>query len=295
MKIIEQELNKFEKILSETLSDKYSEISNDINDFVFSKSKKLRPKIIFLYAKMLELEINQEILNLAISTELIHNSTLIHDDIIDEAKMRRGKQSLNIKLGNNLSVLAGDFLLALSMKFLTKCNNIECFNVFANSLSLMCEGEINQHFTLGIVPTMEEYIEKSKKKTAELFKSSLVSLCKITNQNEKTAEEFAINFGIAFQIRDDLINILQTDLTKPSLSDIHNKIYTAPVILLNEKIENLSTEEIVNKLNNNEIKTKTYNLIKEYADKAIASLSSIKDNQYKQELINLSKNLYKVV
>lgn len=295
MKIIEQELNKFEKILSETLSDKYSEISNDINDFVFSKSKKLRPKIIFLYAKMLELEINQEILNLAISTELIHNSTLIHDDIIDEAKMRRGKQSLNIKLGNNLSVLAGDFLLALSMKFLTKCNNIECFNVFSNSLSLMCEGEINQHFTLGIVPTMEEYIEKSKKKTAELFKSSLVSLCKITNQNEKTAEEFAINFGIAFQIRDDLINILQTDLTKPSLSDIHNKIYTAPVILLNEKIENLSTEEIVNKLNNNEIKTKTYNLIKEYADKAIASLSSIKDNQYKQELINLSKNLYKVV
>ena len=98
------------------------------------------------------------------------------------------------------------------MKFLSNCNNIDCFKIFSNSLKLMCEGEISQHFTKGKLPTMEEYIEKSKKKTAELFIASLTSLCKITNKNEENALNFATNFGIAFQIKDDLKNILETDL-----------------------------------------------------------------------------------
>jgi len=295
LNIIKNALITFDKTLSEYLSEKKNEISYDLSDFIFSKSKKLRPKIIFLYAKALEIEISEEIINLAICTELLHNSTLIHDDIVDDAIFRRGKQSLNKKLGNNLSVLAGDFLLSLSMDFLSKCNNIDCFKIFSNSLKLMCEGEISQHFTKGKLPTMEEYIEKSKKKTAELFIASLTSLCKITNQDEKNALNFATYFGIAFQIKDDLKNILETDLLKPTLNDVQNKIYTAPVILLNKNIENLSDEDIINLSQQKEIKEKTINLIKKYADMAIASLNNISDNQYKQELIKLSEDLYKAI
>lgn len=295
MKIIEQEIIKFDAAMSKCLELRHNEILPDIKDFVFSKSKKLRPKIIFLYAKALEIEVSENIINLAICTELLHNSTLIHDDIIDNAKIRRGNLSLNQKLGNNLSVLAGDYLLSLSMQFLTKCNNIDCFDIFANSLKHMCEGEINQHFTLGKIPTINEYIEKSKNKTAELFMAPLKSLAKITNSKFEDAENFALNFGIAFQIRDDLINILETDLSKPSLSDIHNKIYTAPVILLAKEVANLSEEEIIKQVQKPEIKEKTIELIKEYATKAIASLECIKDNQYKQELITICENLYKAV
>jgi len=142
---------------------------------------------------------------------------------------------------------------------------------------------------------MEEYIEKSKKKTAELFIASLTSLCKITNQDEKNALNFATYFGIAFQIKDDLKNILETDLLKPTLNDVQNKIYTAPVILLNKNIENLSDEDIINLSQQKEIKEKTINLIKKYADMAIASLNNISDNQYKQELIKLSEDLYKAI
>lgn len=293
MNILENEFKLFNKTLFESLANTNNEISNDISDFIFSKSKKLRPKIIFLFAKAQDIKVTDNIINLAICSELLHNSTLIHDDIIDNAKLRRGKQSLNQKLGNNLSVLAGDFILALAMQFLVKCNNIECINTFANSLKIMCQGEINQHFSLGRVPLLNEYIDKSMKKTAELFMASLISLAKITNNEEETAKNFALNFGIAFQIRDDLINILQTDITKPALSDIHNKIYTAPVIFLNKNITELSEEELIINVQKPEIKQKTLELIKEYANKAIASLVNINDNQYKQELINLCQNLYK--
>lgn len=294
MKIIEEELSLFDKKLSECFLNKHTEISDDIKNFIFAKSKKLRPKLILLFAKAISDNITEEIYNLAICTELLHNSTLVHDDIVDNAQKRRGNLSLNQKLGNNLSVLAGDYLLSLSMIFLAKCKKIECLDIFSNSIKKMCEGEINQHFTLGKIPKLDEYIEKSQNKTAELFKASLISTNLLLGKETKTAENFATNFGIAFQIRDDLLNILETDISKPALSDIHNKIFTAPVIFLEKNIENLSTEEIIKELKTEKIKQKTIELIKKYATLAIASLDDIKDNQYKDELITLSKNLYKV-
>ena len=294
MKIIEEELSLFDKKLSECFLNKHTEISDDIKNFIFAKSKRLRPKLILLFAKAINDNITEEIYNLAICTELLHNSTLVHDDIVDNAQKRRGNLSLNQKLGNNLSVLAGDYLLSLSMIFLAKCKNIECLDIFANSIKKMCEGEINQHFTLGKIPKLDEYIEKSQNKTAELFKASLISTNLLLGKETKTAENFATNFGIAFQIRDDLLNILETDISKPALSDIHNKIFTAPVIFLEKNIKNLSTEEIIKELKTEKIKQKTIELIKKYATLAIASLDDIKDNQYKEELITLSKNLYKV-
>lgn len=299
MKIIEEEINLLNQYLKSGLSDNSNSISEDIYDFIFSKSKKLRPAILFLFAKALNIEISERILNIAACTELLHNSTLIHDDIIDNAQIRRGKQSLNIKLGNNLSVLAGDFILSIAMLYLTKCGNIKCFEIFSESLKKMCEGEINQHFSKNKVPSLEEYIEKSKNKTAELFKASLASMFIAENlPGIKSALNFAENFGIAFQIKDDLLNISAKDKTKPSLSDIYNGNYTAPVIFLKEKfpnIEQLSKEEIIKLLDNEEIIKRTIKLTEKYAKKAIASLEFIKDNQYKQELINLTGNLYKAV
>ena len=298
MNLIENELKILNDYLKMNLSDE-NKISDDILDFIFSKSKRLRPKLIFLFAKALNIEISERIYNLAACSELIHNSTLIHDDIIDEAQLRRGKVSLNKKLGNNLSVLAGDFLLSSAMLHLAKCNNIRCLDIFSTSLQQMCKGEINQHFALNKVPTFDKYIEKSKNKTAELFNASICSLFEMENlSNVQDASCFALNFGIAFQIKDDLVNVLQTDSLKPQLSDIYNGNYSAPVIFLQEKIDNIETlskEEMVKLVNTEEIKLKTLNLIEEYAKKAIASIEFIEDNQYKQELITLCENLYKAV
>jgi geranylgeranyl pyrophosphate synthase len=237
-------------------------------------------------------------MNLAIAVELIHNATLIHDDIIDNATKRRGKVSLNIKLGNNLSVLAGDFLLSIAMKKLNECNNQELIKIFSIALSNMCLGEINQQFSLNKIPSIDEYILKSQNKTAELFIASLKSLAillGIRQQNE--IYEFARNYGIAFQLKDDLVNILQTDLSKPDLSDIYNGNYTLPVIYFaqeNNCVEEMSKTELVNKIvKNSLIIDKTNGLIKDYSTRAIASLDFIEDNQYKLKLKELTESLYK--
>ena len=107
--------------------------------------------------------------------------------------------------------------------------------------------------------------------------------------------DFAYNFGIAFQIKDDLLNILNNDKSKPALSDIHNGIFTAPVLFLNEdeNIENLTEDKIIELVQNKKYILKTVNLIKEYAQKAINAIDFIENNQFKREIIEITQNLYK--
>ena len=295
--LVEKELGILNQYLVNSLIDDKNCISDDICDYLCSKSKRIRPMLVFLFAKAMDIDLDDKVYHLACSVELVHNSTLVHDDILDNADTRRGKVSLNYKLGNNLSVLAGDILLSVALKELVKCGSVDSIDTFAESIYLMCKGEINQNFTIGKLPTMEEYIQKSEYKTAELFKAPLTSLCLIKNKSVKdNVLSFARNFGIAFQIKDDLLNILKNDPTKPVMSDIHNGIYTAPVLFLNDDINcfsELSEDEIIEKLQaDNKYIYKTVDLIKKYADKAIESIGFIEDNQYKQEIISLTKNLY---
>lgn len=296
MKLIEKELGISEEILKNELFGQNNLLSEDINNFLFSKSKKIRSKIIFLSANALEYKKHNEITYLAGATELIHNATLLHDDVIDNSNVRRGKKSLNAQFGNHTSILAGDLLLAFAMNMLRECNNIDVFSAFANSLKLICEGEINQQFNKNKILSIEEYIEKSEHKTAELFKAPLFSLCLIENHPEymQNITDFAKNYGIAFQIKDDLLNIIDTDPLKPALCDIYNGIYTAPVIFFNEitNIQKFSKNELISNIkNNSECIEKTKQLINKYTDRAINSLEFLPKSKYKQALIELTNEL----
>lgn len=296
MELINLELDKFDKLLLKAISVISPEISKNIKNFIFAKSKRIRPSLIFLTAKALNIDVSEDILKLSCAVEIIHNATLIHDDIIDNAQKRRGKLSLNRQIGNNLSVLSGDILLSIAMKELTELNNIEILEVFSLALQKMCTGEINQNSSLNKLPSIDEYIIKSQNKTAELFCASLEALCILKNIKEREKiNNFALNFGTAFQIKDDLNNILKTDKTKPELSDIYNGIYTLPIILFsqrNKNFEKLTKDEIINQvLKNPEIIEKTTDVIKKYTNRAIASLDFMKDNQYKEEIIKLTNNL----
>lgn len=294
MEIIENELKQLDKTLGNALNIIPEELSKDIRNFVFSKSKRIRPALVFFVANAMNCKISNKILNLAAAVELIHTATLIHDDIIDNANVRRGKASLNITLGNNLSVLSGDILLSAAMQLLSQSDNTEIIQLYAITLQKMCEGEISQHYSLYKIPTIKEYLIKTQNKTAELFAAALESLCILENIKERDKiRDFAINFGIAFQIKDDLDNILKTDKTKPALCDVHNGIYTMPVILLLKNNENFTEEEIMKRLYKEpEAINKTKEIIEEYTNKAIASLNFMQDNQYKENIINITKKIY---
>ena len=248
-----------------------------------------------LFAKAFGVEVDEKILKLACAIELLHNSTLVHDDIIDNSFLRRGEETLNKKFNEAISVLAGDYLLSLAMSLFVQCDNIKILDEFSKSMQLMCKGEINQFFEKKQILSLDEYIEKSKNKTAELYRASLVSLCYLLNIKAiKEIDAFATNFGIAFQIKDDLLNILNTDSSKPALSDLYNGIYTAPVLFLNEDI-NISTlkeDEIIERLNlNNKYFFETQKLINQYIEKSITSLSFIEENVYKEQIIALCNDL----
>ncbi len=259
------------KLVKEELVKKIN-IEKGLQDKLFellqAPSKHIRTVVSFLYLKALGLEINEKQIIYQSAIELVHNASLIHDDIIDESKTRRTIKTINHEFGNKLAVITGDFLLSVALKKIRTLKQSEIIDMFAQTLDDMCQGEIRQQFSKFKISTIEEYIKKTELKTAKLFETAICGSL-IIAQSDIQAKNFANYFGIAFQIRDDLINI------KTSKTDIKDGIYTAPVIL-SSNTENFETGI-----------EKTEILLNNYIDKTKKELSVLPENNYKNTLINL--------
>lgn len=252
-------------------------------------SKHIRAVVSFLILKALDIEVNASQIILQASIELVHNASLIHDDIIDESEKRRGVETLNTYFDNKLAVIAGDYLISLALKRIRSLNSFEIIDMFAQTLDDMCQGEVAQQFGKYKIPTIEEYIKKTEQKTAKLFETAICGGLKLAITESHLAptetdlcvasvpysdgginiQNFAKAFGIAFQIRDDLIN------AKTSKSDFKDGIYTAPVILAG------SVEGFENGIE------KTQDLLNNYIECAKNEIEKLKDSKYKTALIEL--------
>lgn len=291
---ISQELIEFDKDICICLSNnnvQKTQITPIIKEFLLNKGKRIRPALTFLFAKAISNEIKEINYKIATTNELIHNATLIHDDIIDCSIMRRGKKTLNFNYDSKLAVLAGDYLLAKAIAILNTIKDDEIRNLHTDTVSALINGELFQYFNRFKLLSIEEYIEKSKNKTARLFEACIVSTYLASKKTDflENARNFALNFGIAFQIHNDLKNI--SNLEKIS-EDIKNGDYSAPIIFYAQD-NNLKTIKNENKLlkdiKNSSAIQKTKALITEYTNKAIENLSFIEDNLYKEALVNLCK------
>lgn len=252
-------------------------------------SKHIRAVVSFLMLKALDIEVNASQIILQASIELVHNASLIHDDIIDESEKRRGVETLNTYFDNKLAVIAGDYLISLALKRIRSLNSFEIIDMFAQTLDDMCQGEVAQQFGKYKIPTIEEYIKKTEQKTAKLFETAICGGLKLAITESHLAptetdlcvasvpysdgginiQNFAKAFGIAFQIRDDLIN------AKTSKSDFKDGIYTAPVIFAG------SVEGFKNGIE------KTQDLLNNYIECAKNEIEKLKDSKYKTALIEL--------
>ena len=279
--LVQKELSQIEKIVLDAISVR-NELKQSLIKFLASPSKRIRPVIALLYLKAQGINITEDIIKLLASIEIVHNASLIHDDIIDESEFRRGEKTLSATFGSKLGVISGDYLLSLAMGMVSELGSVEILSEFSNTLKQMCIGEINQNFELFKIGTIENYIEKSKNKTAYLFKSALLCPLILANASKDIKDkafEYSLNFGIAFQIRDDLLNLTKFDDSKPYGNDIAEGIYNAPVIYANGT-DNLS-EGI----------EKTHSLLNNYVNKALLSLDSIEGNKYKNSLKQLTELL----
>lgn len=248
-------------VVQEPLKSKLFELLN-------APSKHIRPLVSFLYLKALGEKIDDAQVLYQSAIELVHNASLIHDDVIDDSKVRRSLPTLNSQFGNKLAVMTGDYLLSRAMQKVLDIGNLELVKLFSDTLEVMSSGEISQHFGKFQIPTIEEYIKKSEQKTAKLFETAVCGSLLVAKSNNDGLD-FAKNFGIAFQIRDDLINCKTTN------TDVSDGIYTAPVIFSGDtKVTSDAIE-------------KTKSLLNNYIDEALKCLSKIDENEYKLALVEL--------
>ncbi|MBO7672801.1 polyprenyl synthetase family protein [bacterium] len=263
--VVDSELIGVDKIISEDVF--YP--TEDLNNFLFSSGKKIRSVLAFLFLKMFGCEINSSQINLQAAVELAHNASLIHDDIIDMSKIRRKSETFEVKFDTKTAVMTGDYILSLAFKKLLKTENSEILKEFVETFSHMAYGEINQYFERSKIPALESYIEKTINKTAKLFETGLKSSAILAGENAMLWGDFGLNFGTAFQIKNDLENLSGDN------SDINNGIYTAPVIFSGSV--DVSADGI----------HKTKLLINNYINICREILQKCPQNEYRQALFNI--------
>src|SRR3989339_1916934 len=178
---VSSELAILEDKLAENLSGNNPVLNNIILYIIQAGGKRLRPAVSFLFAKALNKGyLSSNHFQLGQAVELIHTATLIHDDVIDETKIRRKKLTVNNKWNDKAAIIAGDYLLAKSLNKLASVKNFSVIEIFANIMGEICEGEVQQNSQNYQFVSLEEYIEKSKRKTPNLFVAGAQSAAILT-------------------------------------------------------------------------------------------------------------------
>lgn len=243
---LRDELNQFDIYLWKSLENNNSRISEILRHAFKVDGKRIRPMLVFLVAKCCG-EITPATYHGAVTVELLHMATLMHDDVVDEASTRRGQPSSNAVFDNKRSVLAGDYVLSSALRESVKTNNLEIIGIISELGQNLAEGELNQYSLVNeIIIDEEEYFKVIDKKTASLLYACAKIGAITAGADRFTIDEFGKAgriLGIAFQIRDDIFDYYKADVGKPTGNDIREGKITLPLIYaLNHAPQALSDE-----------------------------------------------------
>ena len=246
--LINNEVEELEKNFS-NLFEINTTLHKDIEIFIQGPSKRIRSIVCLLYLKSNNVVISDKIYKLLVAGELIHNASLLHDDVIDDSEIRRGNEAFFKKYNYKASILSGDYLLSIAVKNLIKIGNEEILRNFLSATQEMSNAELKQFLNRNKEIDINEYIDIINGKTASLFQAMLISssiLSGIKQNKEKTLGKL---IGLLFQINNDF----QTDSI---INDKQNGIRTIIDILGIEKTQSLKdnykkeAREIINSLPN---------------------------------------------
>ncbi|MBK9331024.1 MAG: polyprenyl synthetase family protein [Ignavibacteria bacterium] len=305
---VREELEIFDRKFSSSLKSKVALIDLITKYILKQKGKKIRPVLVLLSAKLCG-EINDRSYIAANLVELLHTATLIHDDVVDDAKMRRGIASINAKWKNKISVLIGDYLLSKGLLTAIDNNEFEFLKLTSEAVKSMSEGELLQiQKARNFDATEETYFRIISDKTASLIKTCCKLGALSTTDNKVDIEKlgtYGVNTGIAFQLTDDILDYTGRKklLGKSTGNDLKEKKFTLPLIISLKNAPTSISNEIM-KLIKSESENKfdkvyefvmefggidhTIEKAKEYSKKAVDSLNSFKDNEAKNSLIEFA-------
>jgi octaprenyl-diphosphate synthase len=232
---VEDDLSDIEKALSDNLNPYLDLVSEVAGHLLFSGGKRLRPLLMVLSARLCGYTGDYE-KTFSTALEYLHTATLLHDDLVDEATLRRGKEVAHSNWGNSITVLVGDYLLARALSISAGTGRLRVIQILAELTESMSQGEVHQLMRKGDINLEEEeYLEVIRRKTAMLFEAACRVSAIISDAppaSEKALADFGYNLGIAFQMADDLFDYTLTtsDFGKEVGADLREGKLTLPVI-----------------------------------------------------------------
>ncbi len=237
---VEADLRKVEERLHETAYSEFGPLSEVLKTTIGSGGKRIRPALVLLAGHFHSVD-REHLLRLATAVELLHDATLIHDDLIDKSLVRRGTPTISARWSQKATVLAGDFLLARAAKLSAQVGSFEVMALISDVVAVICEGEIRQDFGGNrLAFEREEYYDRIYAKTASLFAACTECAAVLSDAphiEREALREYGHNLGMAFQITDDVLDFVGTEreVGKPVGSDLRQGLATLPTIYFYEQ------------------------------------------------------------
>lgn len=234
--LVDSDMQGVNRTIVERMQSPVALIPQLAGHIVAAGGKRLRPLMTLAAARLCGYE-GQRHIKLATCVEFIHTATLLHDDVVDESELRRGRQSANAVWGNQASVLVGDFLFSRAFELMVEDGNLRVLEILSRASSVIAEGEVAQLITTNDTDTDEAaYLDVIKGKTAELFAAACqvgAVVAQRPEAEEQAMRDYGMALGIAFQLVDDYLDYSakQADLGKTVGDDFREGKLTLPVIL----------------------------------------------------------------
>ena len=243
--LIADDMRGVDRVIAQRLDSGVPLVGNVAQHIISAGGKRLRPVLLLLMSRALGYQGSQHH-NLAAVVEFIHTSTLLHDDVVDESSLRRGRPTANETFGNSASVLVGDFLYSRAFQMMVEADDMRVMQVLADATNVIAEGEVLQLMNMHDADLgVEGYLQVIRSKTAKLFEASArlgAILCKADPDTEEACAQYGQALGTAFQIIDDALDYdgEANELGKNLGDDLREGKITLPLILA---LQRASAEE----------------------------------------------------
>ncbi len=303
---VKEDLEKIKEELKSVSQIDYPWLAEQLAYIVGETGKAMRPAFVLLAGKCFKY--NWEyLLPMGVSVELMHTATLVHDDAIDKADKRRGRDTMNSRWGDEIAILMGDFLFAKAGEYVSDTKTPRVIKLFSHTLATISSGEIGQfRGSYNLDQDRDAYFRRIYRKTASLFSLSTQSgaiLSQATEEQVGVMKEYADNLGIAFQIVDDIMDFTSTEeaMGKPVGSDLIQGTLTLPAMMVIERnpkdnpvksvFETRDMKyvaEAINQVRNSGIVKECYKIAADYAEKACAKLKTLPKSPSRESLLSLA-------
>jgi geranylgeranyl pyrophosphate synthase len=297
-----------QRIREQTGEDHHPDLRSALEHILSAGGKRIRPTLGLLVGNMLGAP-EEKLITLGASVELLHTATLVHDDLIDGALLRRGIPTLNARWSPAATVLTGDFLFARAAKLAAETDHLPLMKLFADTLAIIVNGELTQLFSARGVINRNNYYQRIYAKTASLFEMAALAAAMVSTEDEETRAAmrvFGYEVGMAFQIVDDILDFTgeQTAVGKPIGSDLLNGLVTLPAIFFaesnprNEDVLSLPeggwketerVQRLVDSIRQSEAIQQAMDEARQAVSRALKSLSDAPVSPEREALENLAK------